>query len=98
MTFAVKNPPGAAYQRAVEGARACYEKSFEVTADWFPESKSGRVSAALRTPFALSTLVVIDISPAPVGATINVVAHRSTHSMIRNVNQWLDGHFDHCDP
>lgn len=96
LAIVVEAPPGLAYRKVVEGARACYERMFDVAADYFPESHRGRVSAAMKTTFAMSTAFVVDIDPSGGGSAIRIVSHRSATGIPANVRKWLSGDYTAC--
>jgi hypothetical protein len=94
--FTIELPPALAYRRVVEGARSCYERTLEVTADYFPDSQGGRISAAMRTTFAVSTALVVDINPSGTGTTVRIVSHKSASGMTGNVRKWPSGDYASC--
>ena len=96
LEIVVEAPPGLAYRKVVEGARACYESMFVVAADYFPDSQGGRVSAAMKTTFALSTAFVVDISPSGSGSAVRIASHRVATGMPGNIRKWLDGDYTSC--
>jgi len=92
----VEAPPGVAYRKIVEGARACYERIFDVTADYFPDSQSGRISASMKTTFTMGTAFVVEVQPHGAGSTLRVVSHRSATGIPSNVGSWLAGNYESC--
>jgi hypothetical protein len=95
-SFAVDMPPEVAYRKIVEGARSCYVRIFDVTADYFPEAHTGRVSASMKTTFAISSAFLADIAPSERGTTIRLASHRSTKAIPANVRKWLNGDYSAC--
>ena len=95
-SLTVELPPGPAYRKVVEGARACYERMFEVTADYFPDGQGGRISAAMKTTFAMSTAFVVDIAPSGTGSTVRIASHKSATGMPTNIRKWLGGDYASC--
>ena len=89
-------PPALAYRKVVEGARACYERMFEVTADYFPDGQGGRISAAMKTNFAMSTAFVVDIAPSGIGSSVRIASHKSATGMPTNIRKWLGGDYASC--
>ena len=85
--ISVELPPALAYRKVVEGARACYERMFEVTADCFPDGQGGRISAAMKTTFAMSTAFVVDIAPSGIGSSVRIASHKSATGMPTNIRK-----------
>ena len=96
-TITVELPPGLAYRKVVEGARSCYESMFEVTADYFPDGQGGRISAGMKTTFAMSTAFVVDIAPSGAGSSVRIASHKSATGMPTNVRKWLVGDYASCN-
>ena len=92
--LASARPPATVYRQVATGSRACFERSFEVVSDYFPDAQTGRVSVSLRTPFALSSLYVAEVRPADAGSAVTVSVHPSAErygrKVIDNMRHWLD--------
>lgn len=96
VSLVVELPTSTVYRRVVEGARGCYTRIFDITADYFPDTRSGSISASMKTAYTMGTAFVIDITPNGSESKIDVVSHRSATAMPRNVEKWLSGDYTAC--
>jgi hypothetical protein len=94
-TFNVKLPSDAVYRKVAEGARNCYSK-WEVSADFFPDNKTGRVSMSAKNSLSIHSLFMAEISPIEGGAKVQVFYLKGNPAFTEAVEAWTQGNYSLC--
>lgn len=94
-TFNVAQSSDVVYRKVVEGARTCYPR-WEVTADYFPDNKTGRVSMSAKTSMSINALFLVEVSAIKAETKVQVYFLKGNPVFATAVEAWTQGDYSNC--
>lgn len=90
-----RHPPATAYRLLVEGTRRCYSR-FDIGADYFTDTNTGRVSMSAKTALNVASLYTAEVRPQAPGAVVTVHHLKGAPDFAAAIESWLDGNPGPC--